>query len=120
MKIEKLKTDIVPIIESKKGLDNLEEICSFEQRIKIISFGSHDLAKSINLKVSKDEKELLDFRKNIVKHSRKIKKAIDTSYLNYKDTKGFEVSSKIAKNLGFGGKACIHPDQIEIANKIFT
>jgi citrate lyase beta subunit len=21
--------------------------------------------------------------------------------------------------LGFGGKACIHPDQIEIANKIF-
>ena len=120
MKIEKLKTDIIPIIESKKGLDNLEEICSFSQRIKIISFGSHDLAKSMNLKVSEDEKEILDFRKNIVKHSIKIKKAIDTSYLNYKDTIGFEASSKAAKNLGFGGKACIHPEQIEIANKIFT
>tara|TARA_Y100000590_G_scaffold189956_1_gene216291 strand:+ start:1794 stop:2447 length:654 start_codon:yes stop_codon:yes gene_type:complete len=118
-KIEKLKTDIIPIIESKKGIDNLQEICSFKQRIKVISFGSHDLANSINLEVSDDEKELLEYRKDIVKHSSKIKKAIDTSYLNYKNTNGFEESSKVAKNLGFGGKACIHPDQVEIANKIF-
>ena len=119
-KIEKLKTDVIPIIESKKGIDNLQEICSFNKRISVVSFGSHDLAKSINLKVSDDEKELLEFRKNIVKHSSKIKKAIDTSYLNYKNTNGFLQSSKIAKNLGFGGKACIHPNQIEISNKIFT
>ena len=119
-KIEKLKTDVIPIIESKKGIANLQEICSFNKRISVVSFGSHDLAKSINLKVSDDEKELLEFRKNIVKHSSKIKKAIDTSYLNYKNTNGFLQSSKIAKNLGFGGKACIHPNQIEISNKIFT
>ena len=119
-KIEKLKTDVIPIIESKKGIDNLQEICSFNKRISVVSFGSHDLAKSINLKVSDDEKELLEYRKNIVKHSSKIKKAIDTSYLNYKNTNGFLQSSKIAKNLGFGGKACIHPNQIEISNKIFT
>tara|TARA_B100002051_G_scaffold274613_1_gene316204 strand:- start:28 stop:711 length:684 start_codon:yes stop_codon:yes gene_type:complete len=119
-KIEKLKTDIIPIIESKKGIDNLQEICNFNQRIKVISFGSHDLAKSINLKVSADEKELFEFREAIVKHSSKIKKAIDTSYLNYKNIKGFEESSKVAKNLGFGGKACIHPDQIDIANRIFN
>ena len=119
-KIEKLKTDVIPIIESKKGIDNLQEICSFNKRISVVSFGSHDLAKSINLKVSDDEKELLEFRKKIVKHSSKIKKAIDTSYLNYKNTNGFLQSSKIAKNLGFGGKACIHPNQIEISNKIFT
>ena len=29
------------------------------------------------------------------------------------------MSSDLAKKLGFGGKACIHPDQIEIAKKIF-
>ena len=97
-KIEKLKTDVIPIIESKKGIDNLQEICSFNKRISVVSFGSHDLAKSINLKVSDDEKELLEYRKNIVKHSSKIKKAIDTSYLNYKNTNGFLQSSKIAKN----------------------
>ena len=63
---EKLRTDVIPILESINGLANLEEICSFSERIQIISFGSHDLAKSINLEISEDEKEILEFRKNIV------------------------------------------------------
>ena len=104
------------LIESKKGLKNLKEICEFKERIKIVSFGSHDLAKSINLKVSDDEKEILSYRKLIVSHS---KNPIDTSYLNFKDLIGFEKSCNLAKNIGFGGKACIHPGQIEISNKIF-
>ena len=119
-KNEKLKTNVIPILESINGLANLEEICSFSERIQIISFGSHDLAKSINLKVSEDEKEILEFRKNIVNKSKNIQKPIDTSYLNYKDLNGFETSCNIVKKLGFGGKACIHPNQIDISNKLFT
>ena len=118
-KTEKLKTDIIPILESINGLANLEEICSFSKRIQIISFGSHDLAKSINLKISEDEKEIVEFRKNIVNKSKSIKSPIDTSYLNFKDLNGFETSCNLAKKLGFGGKACIHPDQVKISNKIF-
>ena len=116
-KNEKFKTDIIPIIESQKGLDNLQEICNFVERIKIISFGSHDLAKSINLKVSDNENEILEYRKLIAKFS---KNPIDTSYLNFKDIDGFKKSCKIVKDLGFGGKACIHPNQIEISNEIFN
>ena len=119
-KTEKLKTDIIPILESINGLANLEEICSFSERIQIISFGSHDLAKSINLKISEDEKEILEFRKNIVNKSKNIQKPIDTSYLNFKNLSGFEVSCNLVKKLGFGGKACIHPNQIDISNKLFT
>ena len=119
-KSEKLKTDIIPILESINGLANLEEICSFSERVKVISFGSHDLAKSINLKISEDEKEILEFRKNIVNKSKNIQKPIDTSYLNFKDLNGFEVSCNLVKKLGFGGKACIHPNQIDISNKLFT
>ena len=116
-KIEKFKTDIIPIIESQKGLNNLQEICNFDERVKIISFGSHDLAKSIKLKVSDNENEILEFRKLIAKFS---KNPIDTSYLNFKDIDGFKRSCKIVKDLGFGGKACIHPNQIEISNEIFN
>ena len=118
-KTEKLKTDIIPILESINGLANLEEICSFSERIQIISFGSHDLAKSINLEISEDEKEILEFRKNIVNKSKNIKSPIDTSFLNFKDLNGFEKSCNFVKKLGFGGKACIHPDQVQISNKIF-
>ena len=118
-KTEKSKTDIIPILESINGLANLEEICSFSERIQIISFGSHDLAKSINLKISEDEKEILEFRKNIINKSKNIKSPIDTSFLNFKDLNGFEKSCNFVKKLGFGGKACIHPDQVQISNKIF-
>ena len=118
-KNEKLKTNVIPILESINGLANLEEICSFSERIQIISFGSHDLAKSINLEISEDEKEILEFRKNIVNKSKNIKSPIDTSYLNFKDLNGFEKSCNMVKKLGFGGKACIHPDQVKISNKIF-
>ena len=117
-KKEKLKTDVVPILESINGLANLDEICSFTERVQILSFGSHDLAKSINLKISENEKEILEFRKNIVKKSKNILKPIDTSYLNFKDLNGFEVSCNLVKKLGFGGKACIHPDQVKISNNI--
>ena len=113
---EKLKTDIIPIIESEKGIENLKEICDFKERIKVISFGSHDLAKSINLKVSDDENEILNYRKLIVSHS---KDPIDTAYLNFKDLIGFEKSCNLAKSIGFAGKACIHPGQVDISNKIF-
>ena len=119
-KTEKLKTDVIPILESITGLANLEEICSFSERVQIISFGSHDLAKSINLKISEDEKEILEFRKNIVNKSKIILKPIDTSFLNFKDTDGFKKSCLSVKDLGFGGKACIHPNQIEISNNIFN
>ena len=118
-KNEKLKTNVIPILESINGLANLEEICSFSERIQIISFGSHDLAKSINLKISEDEKEILEFRKNIVNKSKNIKNPIDTSYLNFKDLNGFEASCNLVKKLGFGGKACIHPHQVQISNNIF-
>ena len=118
-KKEKLRTDVIPILESINGLANLDEICSFSERIQIISFGSHDLAKSINLKISEDEKEILEFRKNIVNKSKNIKSPIDTSFLNFKDLNGFEKSCNFVKKLGFGGKACIHPDQVQISNKIF-
>ena len=62
--LENLKTDIIPIIESQKGIDNLENICSYKERINIISFGSHDLAKSLNLKVLDSEQEILKYRES--------------------------------------------------------
>ena len=119
-KTEKHQTDIIPILESINGLANLDQICSYKKRVSVISFGSHDLAKSINLKISHDEKEILEFRKNIVNKSKIIKKPIDTSFLDFKDVSGFEKSCITAQKLGFGGKACIHPDQVSISNKIFS
>ena len=39
---------------------------------------------------------------------------------NFKDLDGFKKSCLLVKDLGYAGKACIHPNQIEIANNIFN
>ena len=46
----------------------LQEISNSKSsyRINLLSLGSHDLAKSINLKVSDDEKEITNFRQKII------------------------------------------------------
>ncbi len=39
--------------------------------------------------------------------------------LDLKDKDGLAAQAKRAKELGFQGKLCIHPNQIEICNEIF-
>ena len=38
-KNENLKTNIIPILESINGLANLQEICSFKDRVNLIPYG---------------------------------------------------------------------------------
>ena len=47
-------------------------------------------------------------------------RAIDCPYGDFNDQQGFEALSKSSYTLGFDGKMVIHPNQIEIANKIFS
>jgi len=46
--------------------------------------------------------------------------AIDTPYFELRDRTGLEAHARFAADLGFDGKAVIHPDQIEIVNLVFT
>jgi citrate lyase subunit beta/citryl-CoA lyase len=45
--------------------------------------------------------------------------AYDGAYANIADKAGYEAEAQLAKGLGFSGKSCIHPSQIEIANAVF-
>jgi citrate lyase beta subunit len=47
-------------------------------------------------------------------------RAMDGPFAAFKDTSGFEHSCRIARAMGFDGKQCIHPSQLETANRIFS
>ena len=47
-------------------------------------------------------------------------RAVDCPYGDFNDNKGFEVFAKSSYSLGFDGKMVVHPNQINIANKIFS
>ena len=45
--------------------------------------------------------------------------AYDGAYTNVRDLEGYERSARAAARLGFAGKSCIHPTQVEAANRCF-
>jgi citrate lyase subunit beta/citryl-CoA lyase len=46
--------------------------------------------------------------------------AVDTVYADFRDRAGFERECLDGARIGFSAKAAIHPDQVEIINRIFT
>jgi citrate lyase subunit beta/citryl-CoA lyase len=45
---------------------------------------------------------------------------VDTVYARLDDMDGLAREAEQAKRLGFQGKACIHPKQVDVVNAIFT
>ena len=50
----------------------------------------------------------------------RIRAPIDRVWTDVRDGDGLEADARFARSLGFRGKACIHPDQVEIVNRVFT
>jgi len=48
------------------------------------------------------------------------KLAIDGVHLNVADLDGLEASCIQGKNLGFDGKSLIHPNQVQLCNKVYS
>ena len=116
---------IVTLIESAKGVMNSYAIAFASRRIVALAFGAGDYYRDLGKDVSTlsyDETELLFARSQIVNVSRAVGlQAIDTPYLGLlTDRERFMNEVKIASQLGFNGKQCIHPTQINPVNKAFS
>ena len=114
--------DIIPIIETGKGLANVRAICAAGTRVKRIAFGAGDFTLDMNLTWTRSEAELLPYRSECVLASRAggIEPPIDTVWVDLKDADGFRASVIAIKGLGFQGKMCIYPDQVTVVNDILA
>lgn len=114
--------DVIPIIETGKGMANIRAITSAGTRVKRIAFGAGDFTLDMSIEWSRAETELLPYRSECVLASRvaEIEAPIDTVWVDLKDAEGFANSTRHIKGLGFQGKMCIHPNQIGVVNRVFT
>jgi citrate lyase subunit beta / citryl-CoA lyase len=114
--------DLIPIIETAKGLTNLNAIASASTRIRRIAFGAGDFTLDVAMAWTRSEAELLPYRSACVLASRagNLEAPLDTVWAELKDAEGFYASAVHAKNLGFQGKMCIHPDQVPVVNGVFA
>ena len=107
------------IIETNDGLDACYEIAKSCNRIDSLLFGGVDMAA--DLRVEPTWKGLLYARQRIVHAAAGAGvDAIDVPFLDLNDMAGLEEAARASAEIGFTGKAAIHPRQIPVINSIFS
>ena len=114
--------DIIPIIETAKGIANARAIAAAGTRVKRMAFGAGDYTLDVNMEWTLGEGELEHARAEMVVASRAagLEGPLDTVWVHIKDLDGCANSAKRARQLGFQGKMCIYPPQVERVNAAFT
>ena len=114
--------DIMPILETGKGIAALPEIAGCGSRVRRMAFGAGDYTHDMSMDWTLDEVELDDARARMVLASRAadLEPPLDTVWIHIKDLDGMRVSSERAKRMGFQGKMCIYPPQVAVVNEVYS
>jgi len=113
---------LIPIIETAAGLTKIDEIASASPRVSRITFGAGDFTLDIGAVWEPGNEAVLWAKIRVVVASRTagLDAPVDTVFPDLRDTDGLLREAQTAKRLGFQGKACIHPTQVETVNAVFT
>ena len=100
-----------------KSIKNISDIAS-QDKVKGLALGGADLSASLGSTMNWDS--LLYARSKIVLEAAiNGLFSIDSPFMNIEDLDSLRKESKKAKDLGFNGKAAIHPSQLEIIKSSF-
>lgn len=112
---------LVAIVETAMGLRQAFEIAS-EPRVAALILGAVDLGTEVGLESRPDAQEILYARSKLAMDSAAagIRGPFDVVHLDFGDEAGLEEQCRLARALGFRGKACIHPGQIDTINRVFA
>ena len=114
-------TGLIALIETPAGIINIDAIAMASPRLKGLLFGAADYTRETRGRITPGRLELYYPMVRILLAARVAGiDAIDTPYFDVKDLQGLEQNARQAKDLGYDGKAIIHPAQAETVNRIFT
>ena len=110
---------ILPNIESPRGLRLAAEIATAHPRVVGLQLGLGELFEPFGIDRT-DPLAIYEMQLAVrVAAAEAGVWACDTAYAAVKDPDGFTREAEAARRLGYIGKSCIHPSQIELANAVF-
>jgi len=113
------KTEIIALIESAKGVEALPDIVNSDVKPVGLLFGAADMAADLGAKTTWETLFFVRSRILQVAASAGVV-VVDSPFFDIADLEGLKKETKAAEDLGFHGKAAIHPKQISIINEVFT
>ncbi|NYE09326.1 citrate lyase subunit beta/citryl-CoA lyase [Bacillus niacini] len=119
--IKGFEIGIIPLLETSYSIVHTFHILSSSDRISGVQFGAEDLTKELGIERTRDGKEI-EYARNVIAQAGNARKIdiLDTPFTHVGDRDGLIQDTNNAKSIGFTGKTCIHPNQIEIVNDVFT
>jgi citrate lyase subunit beta/citryl-CoA lyase len=130
--LEPGKVKLEAQIETAKGLVNIDAIAHATDRLEALVFGPGDYAASVRMPQTSigtmDEWDDVypghrfhySMHRIVVAARAADLRAIDGPVADYRDEEGLRKSCLVARSLGFDGKWCIHPGQVETVNEVFS
>ena len=114
--------DLMPIVETGRGVAALRDIARSGTRVRRLSFGAGDYTLDVGMRWTFGERELDHVRTAIVVESRAagLEPPVDTVWIHLGQPEALRRSTELARDLGFQGKLCIHPEQLDPVNEVFT
>jgi citrate lyase beta subunit len=126
------KVKIEGQIESAQGLVNVDGIASATDRLEALHFGPGDFAATLRMPLKNigamDEWDEVypghrfhyAMQRIVVAARARGLRAVDGPLADYSDEEELRKGSLLARSLGFDGKWCIHPAQIQVVNEVFS
>lgn len=112
---------LMPLIETAMGVENAFSIASATKRVKALFLGAEDLTADLQCKRTKEGREIEYARTRLVVAARAAGVDVyDTPFTDVNDDEGIWTDAKLAKALGFTGKASISPRHVEAINSVFS
>ncbi|KYH35224.1 citrate lyase subunit beta [Clostridium tepidiprofundi DSM 19306] len=109
------------LIESAYGVENVYNIIKASNRVEGVLLGGEDLTSDLGIKRTKEGREIFYARNKVAMACRALKvDSIDTPFTDTNDFIGLAKDTMNAKNIGFTGKACINPRQIDTVHSVFA
>ncbi|MRG84846.1 HpcH/HpaI aldolase/citrate lyase family protein [Salinibacillus xinjiangensis] len=113
--------EIIPLIESARGVDNVKSIIKSSKQIQKVAFGSVDFAYDIGVDWTPlgEERKLAMQHLVLASRSVGIDPPIDAVFPIINDKEDFQRDTRLGREIGFYGKMVIHPKHIEWVNDVY-
>ncbi|KAI1810201.1 Pyruvate/Phosphoenolpyruvate kinase-like domain-containing protein [Poronia punctata] len=116
---------LIALIESARAVMDLPSICAASPYLSGLIFAAEDFALDMSLTRTPSLSEFLYARSAIATAARaaSLPSTIDLVCTSYKGEEGLgrlEEECRDGKTMGFNGKQCIHPSQVETVHRLFA